>query len=67
MTSTKRDQILHLIEKTRVLRPQDVETLGISRTYLNKLHAEGILDRPCRGLYILQNDDPSSKVRGSVP
>lgn len=61
MTSTKRDQILHLIEKTRVLRPQDVEAIGISRTYLNKLHAEGVLDRPSRGLYILQNDDPSEQ------
>jgi predicted transcriptional regulator of viral defense system len=61
MPGTKRDQILHLIEKTRVLRPQDVEAIGISRTYLNKLHAEGVLDRPSRGLYILQNDDPSEQ------
>lgn len=50
MPGTKRDQILHLIEKTRVLRPRDVEAIEISRTCLNKLHAEGILDRPSRGL-----------------
>ena len=61
MATTKRDQILSLLQQTRVLRPQDVEAIGISRTYLNKLHAEGVLDRPSRGLYILQNDDPSEQ------
>lgn len=52
MPTSKRDQILRLLKKTRVLRPQDVEAVGISRTYLNKLHSEGVLDRPSRGLYI---------------
>ncbi len=61
MTTTKRDQILRMLKKTRVLRPQDVEAVGISRTYLNKLHAQGILDRPSRGLYILQDDEPSEQ------
>jgi predicted transcriptional regulator of viral defense system len=55
---TKREQILRMLRKTRVLRPRDVEAAGISRTYLNKLHAEGILDRPSRGLYVLINDEP---------
>jgi predicted transcriptional regulator of viral defense system len=59
MPITKRDQILRMLKKTRVLRPQDVEAVGISRTYLNKLHAQGVLDRPSRGLYLLQDDDPS--------
>jgi predicted transcriptional regulator of viral defense system len=36
-----------------------VEAVGISRTYLNKLHSQGVLDRPSRGLYILKDDDPS--------
>ena len=58
---TKREQILRMLKKTRVLRPRDVEAVGIARTYLNKLHAEGILDRPSRGLYILQNDEPSEQ------
>ncbi|MCY2963557.1 MAG: AbiEi antitoxin N-terminal domain-containing protein [Planctomycetota bacterium] len=58
MSTTKRDQILRMLTKTCVLRPQDVEAVGISRTYLNKLHSQGVLDRPSRGLYILQNDEP---------
>jgi predicted transcriptional regulator of viral defense system len=61
MPTTKRDQILRLLKKTRVLRPQDVEAVGISRTYLNKLHSEGVLDRPSRGLYILQDDEPGEQ------
>ncbi len=59
MDTTKRAQILRMLKKTRVLRPRDVESVGISRTYLNKLHAEGILDRPGRGLYTLQDDEPT--------
>lgn len=50
-----------MLKKIRVLRPQDVEAVGISRTYLNKLHSEGVLDRPSRGLYVLQNDEPSEQ------
>lgn len=61
MPTSKRDQILRMLKKTRVLRPQDVEAVGISRTYLNKLHSQGILDRPSRGLYVLQNDQPSEQ------
>lgn len=61
MATSKRDQILRLLKKTRVLRPQDVEALGISRTYLNKLHGQGVLGRPGRGLYVLQDDEPSEQ------
>ena len=59
MPTAKRDQILRMLSETRVLRPQDVEAAGISRTYLNKLHAEGVLERPSRGLYVLRDDNPS--------
>lgn len=61
MSATKRDEILRMIKKTRVLRPRDIEAVGISRTYLNKLYREGILDRPSRGLYVLRNDEPSEQ------
>lgn len=61
MTDTKRAQILAMLKKIRVLRPRDVEAAGISRTYLNKLYAEGILDRPSRGLYVLMDDEPGEQ------
>ena len=61
MTDTKRDRILRMLKRTRVLRPRDIEAIGISRSYLNKLYAEGVLDRPGRGLYVLQDDEPSEQ------
>lgn len=61
MPAVKRNQILRMLKKTRVLRPQDVKAAGISRTYLNKLRSQGILDRPSRGLYALQDDQPGEQ------
>lgn len=66
MPATKRDQILRMLKKTRILRPQDLEAIGISRTYLNKLHAQGVLDRPSRGMYVLLQDDEPSEQRSLV-
>lgn len=56
---TKRQQLLNLLSKNGVLRPRDAESAGISGAYLNKLHAEGLLDRPSRGLYVLANAEAS--------
>jgi predicted transcriptional regulator of viral defense system len=55
----KKQQILDLLAETGVLRPRDLEQIGISGIYLNKLHAEGILDRPSRGLYTLAQANAS--------
>lgn len=59
MTTPQRKRVLQLLRERRVLRPRDVEPLGIPRGYLAKLHAEGLLDRPSRGLYALHGDQPS--------
>jgi len=59
MVAAKKDQILKLLERVRVLRPRDLKQAGIARTYLNKLYREGLIDRPSRGLYVLANDEPS--------
>lgn len=61
MLVAKKDQIIRMLRKARVLRPRDVEAAGISRVYLSRLHAEGVLDRPSRGLYVLHNDEPSEQ------
>lgn len=58
MPTSKKQQILALLQKTGVLRPRDVKPLGISGVYLNKLYADGVLDRPSRGLYTLADDEP---------
>ena len=59
MARTKRERILELLKCTGVLRPRDLKEIGISGVYLNKLHAEGVLDRPSRGLYTLADTEPS--------
>ena len=57
--ATKRQQILEMARAVGVLRPRDAEAQGISGNYLNRLHAEGVLDRPSRGIYVLPNAKPS--------
>ena len=59
MKPPKKQRILILLKKKRFLRPRDLDALNISREYLNKLYAEGILDRPSRGLYLLPDSEPS--------
>lgn len=59
MPNSKKQQILALLARTGVLRPRDLKPLGISGVYLNKLHAEGVLDRISRGLYALADSEPS--------
>lgn len=59
MKNAKKQQILSLLQRKRVLRPRDLDALSISREYLNKLFVEGILDRPARGLYVMAESKPS--------
>jgi predicted transcriptional regulator of viral defense system len=59
VTQTKRERILKLVARKGILRPRDLDQVGISREYLNKLYAEGDLDRPSRGLYVLSDAEPT--------
>jgi predicted transcriptional regulator of viral defense system len=52
-TSPKWEQVLKLAREKGILRPRDLEPVGIAREYLNKLHSEGLLERVGRGLYRL--------------
>ena len=59
MPIAKRERILQLLNQMGVLRPRDLEAIGISGVYLNKLYAEGVLERASRGLYVLADAAPS--------
>jgi predicted transcriptional regulator of viral defense system len=50
---TQTEHILRSAERRGVLRPRDLDRLGISRTALSRLHAAGKLVRLGRGLYAL--------------
>lgn len=54
MTASKRTKLLIFLEKHEVVRPSDVEAIGVSGVYLNKLFQAGIVERPSRGIYTLK-------------
>lgn len=57
LTMTKREKLLKIAKKKGIVRPRDAEAAGISAVYLNKLHAEGVLEKPSRGIYVLPGTD----------
>ena len=50
--TTKTDKILELVRKAGVLRPRDLDSYNIPRTYLSRLCSAGKLQRIGRGLYV---------------
>lgn len=54
-TGTSTARILELAEHQAVLRPRDVEELGIAREFLLRLYRQGLLIRSSRGVYALPN------------
>lgn len=59
MQQTKSHQLLELVRGQGIVRPRDVEQHGIPRTYLIRLHRQGVLDRPSRGVYVLADAEPT--------
>lgn len=57
LTMTKREKLLEIAKKKGIVRPRDAEAAGISAVYLNKLYAEGVLEKPSRGIYVLPGTD----------
>ena len=50
-------KILQLLGEAGVVRPRDLDAVGIRREYLYRLYAGGLLERVGRGLYILSGAD----------
>lgn len=59
MTKTKSHELLELVRGQGIVRPRDLNQHGIPRTYLTRLHRQGILDRPTRGVYVLADAEPT--------
>jgi len=55
--SNQANRVLELARNAGVLRPRDLETLGIPRTYLSRLYQAGRLERIGRGLYVIPSVD----------
>ena len=57
--STTTERILALAARQAVVRPRDVEALGIAREFLLRLYRRGLLLRPARGVYALTDSSPT--------
>jgi predicted transcriptional regulator of viral defense system len=53
MARSKTEQVLELVRRHGILRPRDLSAHGVPREYLSRLVAQGLLERPTRGIYIL--------------
>jgi predicted transcriptional regulator of viral defense system len=51
------ERVLALARRHGVLRARDLAPHGIPREYLTRLHAQGVLERPARGMYVLAEAD----------
>ena len=47
------ERTMQYVRRKRIVRPRDLEALGIPREYLLRLHRQGKLNRTGRGIYIL--------------
>lgn len=57
MTDSLAGKTLRLVRKAGVLRPRDLDSHGIPRTYLQRLLAKGALERVSFGLYRVAGAD----------
>jgi len=46
---------MRYVGKHGIVRPRDIEAIGLPREYLVRLHRQGKLNRPGRGIYTLPN------------
>jgi len=46
-------KIIRYVAKHGIVRPRDIEAIGFPREYLVRLHRQGKLNRPGRGIYTL--------------
>jgi predicted transcriptional regulator of viral defense system len=54
---TTADRLLAIVHRLGVVRTRDLVGQAVPRTILARLVAEGVLDRPSRGMYVLADAD----------
>jgi hypothetical protein len=50
-------EILHYIGEHGMVRPRDIEAIGLPREYLIRLYRQNKLNRSGRGIYTLPNTE----------
>src|ERR1700676_2494979 len=59
MALSRMQRVLALARRKGILRPRDLDALGIPSEHLRRLHARGLLLRPGRGLYVPADARPT--------
>ena len=49
-------KIMRYVGQHGIVRPRDIEAIGLPREYLVRLHRQGRLSRPGRGIYTLDTE-----------
>lgn len=57
--ATQSEELLSLIRRQGMVRPRDLDRHGIPRMVLTRLHQDGLLQRPSRGVYVLADSEPT--------
>ena len=57
--NTHTQRVLDLVHQKGMLRPSDLDGIGVPRVYLTRLTANGQLEKAGRGLYRLPDSQPS--------
>jgi len=55
---SKQRKIIEMARSAGMLRPRDLEAVGISGELLNRMYARGLLNRVSRGVYVLPDTEP---------
>src|SRR5579863_7275750 len=50
-------KIMRYVGEHGIVRPRDIDAIGLPRQYLVRLHRQGKLSRPARGIYTLPDSD----------
>src|SRR5580704_10904993 len=59
--ATPLQKIIHYIREHGVVRPRDIEAIGLPREYLIRLHRQGKLNRSGRGIYTVPDADVTER------
>lgn len=59
MKTSPLDRVLAIARQQKIVRPRDVEAIGVPREYLLRLMRQGVLRRTGRGVYELSDAKPT--------
>lgn len=59
MPASSKKRIIQLAKKQGIVRPRDLEKIGIPREYLLRLMRQGVIERTGRGIYELADASPT--------